>query len=41
MSTVRRMGNDRRRAVYLRDRSVLTPAQRRRIRHKAWLDGAR
>lgn len=38
---VRRMSNSRRRSVYLRDRRVLTPAQRRRIRHKGWLDGTR
>lgn len=29
------MDNTRRLAVYLRDRSVLTPAQRRRLAHKA------
>lgn len=28
------MGNARRERIYLRDRSALTPAQRRRIRHK-------
>lgn len=38
---VRRMSNARRCAVYLRDRSVLTPAQRRRVRHKGWLEGSR
>lgn len=28
------MTNDERRGVYLRDRAVLTPAQRRRLRHR-------
>lgn len=30
------MSNERREMVYLRGRSVLTPAQRRRLRKKAW-----
>lgn len=34
MSTARPMANTRRESIYLRDRSVLTPAQRRRLRRK-------